>query len=97
MNNLATLPVLPSLFVNRDETSTKNSGEKKVVSFYKNSVKYSNLPLEEKWKYRKAVNSLQVLINKIQSEEITELEKCDLNLPEIVTLLKVRKEMLTSK
>jgi hypothetical protein len=53
--------------------------------------------LPEKWKYRKAVNDLQLLINKIQREELTNIEDLDFELPEVVTLLKIRKQMLTAK
>ena len=90
MKSLAVLPESTSLFVNTEEGDN-------VVSFYKNSVNYVNLPLEEKWKYRKAVNQLQILINKIQSEEITSIEDTQYNLPEVVKLLKIRKEMLLVK
>lgn len=90
MKSLAVLTESTSLFVNTEEGDN-------VVSFYKNSVNYVNLPLEEKWKYRKAVNQLQILINKIQSEEITSIEDTQYNLPEVVKLLRIRKEMLLVK
>ncbi|HYG41256.1 MAG TPA: hypothetical protein VD908_21690 [Cytophagales bacterium] len=90
MKSLAVLTKSTSLFVNTEEGDN-------VVSFYKNSVNYVNLPLEEKWKYRKAVNQLQILINKIQSEEITSIEDTQYNLPEVVKLLRIRKEMLLVK
>ena len=98
MNSLSIIEESNSLYVNRNELSIlKEKSEEKVVSFYKNTVKYENLPLPEKWKYRKAVNELQVLINKIQRDELSAVEEFDYNLPEVVNLLKIRKEMLSAK
>ena len=99
MNTLKVLVEAPSMFVEREEKtlSIKEVTEEKVVSFYKSSVKYASLPLEEKWKYRKAVNELQVLINKIQQDELNNIEGFEVPLPEVVKLLQIRKEMLTVK
>ena len=98
MNTLPIIEESNSLYVNRNELSIlKEKSEENVVSFYKNSVKYENLPLQEKWKYRRAVNDLQVLINKIQRDGLSEVEEFDYNLPEVVNLLKIRKEMLSAK
>lgn len=98
MNSLPLIEESVSLYVNRNENTGKDENDnKKVLSLYKNKIEYASLPLPEKWKYRKAVNDLQVLINKIQSEELSSLDNFDFNLPEVVNLLKIRKEMLSYK
>jgi hypothetical protein len=94
MNTLPIIEENVSLYINREETKKPSE---KVVSFYKSPVKYESLPLPEKWKYRRAVNDLQLLINKIQREELTSIDDLDFELPEVVSLLKIRKEMLTAK
>jgi hypothetical protein len=95
MNTLPIIEERVSLYVNREETNENST--KKVVNFHPTPLEYGNMLLPEKWKYRKAVNDLQLLINKIQREELTNIEDLDFELPEVVTLLKIRKQMLTAK
>jgi hypothetical protein len=95
MNTLPIIEERISLYVNREETIEKSA--EKVVSLYQAPKKYESMLLPEKWKYRRAVNDLQLLINKIQREELTSIDDLGYDLPEVVSLLKIRKEMLTAK
>lgn len=55
---------------------------------------YLELLPEEKWKYRRALRQMQILIHDVQTREDVEMPEFSLNPREIKDLLKIRHEMM---
>jgi len=60
----------------------------------KKPVHYLELLPEDKWKYRRALRSMQQLINDLQTKDYVDLPQFALNPRETTAILRVRHEML---